>query len=143
MLRHLQTRLSSWDIFRQSSTFLQKMLQHLHTILSSWLNAISSSWDSFRQSNTFLQKAHQQLRSRSVPSYLAFAACLTTLVSVLFLSLGRIRYHWDNRIWDADITLPQGSIVQSSPRDMAANDTLGVSLTICKEENRLHTIMMI
>ena len=97
--------------------FLDEMLQHLH--------AISTSWGSFRQSNTFLQKTHQHLRSRSLPAYLALAACLTTLASVLFLSLGRIRHHWDSQIWDVNTTWSQDIVVQSSPRGMAANNTLG------------------
>lgn len=110
------------DTVFQNMLFLDKMLRHLH--------AISSSWDSFRQSDTFLQKMHQKIRSRSLPAYLALAACLTTLASLLFLSLGRIRHHWDGRIWDVDPTWPHGIVVQSSPRDMAANNTLGVSPTI-------------
>ena len=97
--------------------FLDKMLPHLH--------AISSSWDSFLQSSTFLPKIHQQLRSRSLPVYLALAACLITLASVLTLSLGRTRFDWTSRIWDYDTTWSPGIVVQSSPRDMAANDTLG------------------
>ena len=122
------------DTIFQDMLFLDKMLRHLH--------AISSSWDSFRQSDTFLPKIHQQLRSRGLPAYLAMAACITTLASVLFLSLGRIRHHWDGRIWDVDTTWPQGIIVHSSPRDMAANNTLGVSPTIHKVENSLDISMM-
>ena len=97
--------------------FIDKMLQHSH--------AITSFCESFRESNTFLHKKYQQLRSRSLPAYIALAACLATLASVLFLSLGRIRYHWDSREWDVDTTSSPGIVVQSSPRDMAANDTLG------------------
>ena len=85
---------------------------------------------------------HQHLRSRSPPAYLVLAACLTTLASVVFLSLGRIKYHWDNQVWDVDTTRPQGIFVPSTPRDMAANNTLGVSLTIHKFENSLDMIMV-
>lgn len=126
----------------QNMLFLDKMLRHLHTIPSSWSNFISSSWDSFHQSNTFLQKMHQRLRSRTPPAYLVLAVCLTTLASVILLSLGRIRYHWDSQIWDVDTTRPQGIVVPSTPRDMAANNTLGVSPTIHKVENSLYMIMM-
>ena len=98
--------------------FLDKMLRY-------YLHAMSSSWDSFRQSDTFSEKMHQRLRSRSLPAYLALAASLTTIASVLFLSLGSVRFHWDGPIWDANTTWSQGIVVQSSPRDMAANNTLG------------------
>ena len=113
---------------------LQKMLQNLL--------AVSSSWSSFYKSSNFLQKTLQHLRSRSLPTYLALAAFLTTVVSLLFLSLSRIRYHRDSRIWDVDITWPQGIDAQSNPRDMAANNTLGVSPTMHKVENSLYITMM-
>ena len=114
--------------------FIDKMLRHLQ--------AISSSWDSFRQSNNFLKKMHQNLRSRSPPAYLVLAACLTTLACVIFLSLGRIKYYWDSQVWDVDTTSPQGIVVPSTPRDMAANNTLGVSLHTHKVEKRLDMIMV-
>ena len=122
--------------------FLDKMLRHVHTLPSSWLHIISSSWDSFRQSNTFFQKMHQRLRSRTPPAYLVLAACLTTLASVIFLSLGRIRYHWDSKVWDVDTTRPEGIIVPSTPRDLAANNTLGVSPTIPKVRRSLYMITL-
>lgn len=122
--------------------FLDKMLRHLHAILSSSSHFISSSWASFQQSNTFLQKMHQRLRSRTPPAYLVLAACLTTLASVIILSLGRIRYHWDSQVWDVETTRPQGIVVPSTPRDMAANNTLGVSPTIHKSGKSLYMIMM-
>ena len=98
---------------------LQKFLQHLH--------AISSSWDAIYESNTFLQKLRQRLPPRSLPRYLAFAAFLTTIMSTLFLSVRKIRDRRDGRTWDVETSWTQGSAVQLSPRDMAANNTLGVS----------------
>ena len=108
---------------------IDKMLRHLHATSSSWFNTVSSSWDSFHQLNTFFKKMNQHLRSRTPPAYLVLAACLTTIVSVIFLSLGRIRYHRDSQWWDIDTVRPQGNVLLST-RDMAANETLGVSLTI-------------
>ena len=105
----------------QSMLFTNKMRPHLHAIMS-------SSWDPFHQFKTFLQKTQQQLRSRSMPAYLAMAAFLTILASLLLLSLGRIKYHWDSRTWDVGTTKPQDIVVPSSPRGMAANNTLGVRL---------------
>ena len=134
--------LHHFHIVIQNMLFLDKMLRQLHAIPSSWLHVISSSWDSFHQSNTFLQKMHQRLRSRTPPAYLVLAACLTTLASVILLSLGRMRYHWDSQVWDVDTTRPQGIVVPSTPRDMAANNTLGVSPTRHKVENSLYMIMM-
>ena len=101
---------------------VQKMRHHLA--------AISSSWDSFYESNTFLHKLRQHLPSRGLPKYLALAAFITTVASVSFLSLGMIRYRRDSHIWDIETTWRPGSAVQLSPRDMAANDTLGVSPTM-------------
>lgn len=109
----------------------QKMLRHL--------SAVSSSWGSFYKSNEFSQDMLQRLRSRSLPTYLALAACLTTVASLLLLSLGRIRYHWDSQIWDVNTTWPQGIVDQSTPRDLAANNTLGVSIVI----NGLYITIMI
>lgn len=85
---------------------------------------------------------HQKLRSRTPPAYLVLAACLTTLASVILLSLGRIRYHWDSQVWDVDTTRLQDIVVSSTPRDMAANDTLGVSPTTHEVEKSLYMIMM-
>lgn len=113
---------------------LQKMHQNLL--------AISSSWGSFYKSNNFLQKTLQHLRSRSLRTYLALAAFLTTAVSLLFLSLSRIRYHRDSRIWDVDIIWPQGIVTQSTPANMAANNTLGVSPTMHEVENSFYITMM-
>ena len=109
--------------------FLDKMLRHLHAIPSSWSHFISASWDYFHQPNPFLQKVHQRLRSRTPPAYLVLAACLTTLASVILLSLGRIRYHWDSKVWDVDTIRPQDIVIPSTPRELAANNTLGVSPT--------------
>ena len=85
----------------------------------------------------------QHLRSRSLPTYLTLAVCLTTVVSALLLSLARIRNHWDSRTWDVDTTLPQGIVVQSSPREMAANNTLGVSPTVHEVETVYITITIL
>ena len=85
---------------------------------------------------------YQRLRSQTPPAYLVLAACGTTLACVILFSFGRIRYHWDSRVWDVDTTSPQGIVIPSTPRDMAANDTLGVSTTLHKVENSLSMIMM-
>lgn len=114
--------------------YLQKLLQHLH--------AVSSSWDSFYESNTFFQKTRQRLPSRSLPRYLLLTAFLTTVASALFLSLRKIRSHRDGRIWDVETSWTQGSAVQLSPRDMAANNTLGVSPNIHERARKVHSSMM-
>ena len=106
------------------------------------LLAILTSWGIFFRSDTLLQEILQNLRSRSLRTYLAMAAFLTTLAIVLFLSLGRIRYHWHSRTWDVDTSWPQGIVVESSPKGMAANNTLGVSPTIHRLKNSLYITMM-
>ena len=106
------------------------------------LLAISSSWDSFYESNSFLQKLRQHLPSRSLPRYLALAAFLTTVASALFLLLRKIRYHRDGRIWEVETSWTQGSAVQLSPRDMAANDTLGVSPTMARKRQKSFYVTM-
>lgn len=89
------------------------------------------------------KKMLQHVRSRSQPTHLVLAAWLTTLAYILCFSRGRIRYHWGSRIGDVDTISPQGIVVQSTPREMAANNTLGVSPTTYQVENSLYNAMMI
>ena len=114
--------------------FLDKTLWHFHHI--------ASSWASFCQSNPTLTYLPRKITTRSLPAYLALATCLTILASLLFFSLDRITYRRDGRIWDVDTTAPQSIVVPSRPRDMAANDTLGVSPTIAEIESSLYVTML-